>query len=124
MTAQPFTPDGVAAMMTELSELSAPDLQTQVNLIQSNLGSWVSNNFTLTDAQQTFLNGMDSRFLSYAGFITGFAVSNGLSVSLTVSPDGPKPFKLIKINDGILCSNDNSGFSVSGSVTYDVEYTD
>jgi hypothetical protein len=122
MTPQPFTPAGVQQMQAELNQLSASDLQTQVDLMQSDLRSWVSNNFTLDADQQTYLQQIDSRFMDYAGYLTGFAVLNQLTVSLTVQPQNQKTFKLIHISNTIVGTYSPDGFSVSGSVTYEVEY--
>ena len=121
MTQQPFTPAGVQQMQAELNQLSPSDLQAQVNLIESDLRTWVSNNFILDSNQQAYLQQIDDRFMSYAGNLTGFAVANQLTISLT-QPDNQKPFKLIHINDNIVCTYSPDGFSATGSVTYSVEY--
>ena len=121
MTPQSFSPTGMAALQAELNNLSDEDLQTQVGLIQSDLASWVGDNFNLTEDQATFLSNMDSQFLSYAANLTAFAVGNKLTVSLTATGD-PNGFKLIHISDDIVCTDSADGFSVTGSVTYSVEY--
>jgi hypothetical protein len=123
MTQQPFTPAGVQQMQAELNQLSPSDLQTQVNLIQSDLRSWVSDNFTLDSDQQTYLQQIDDSFMNYAGNLTGFAVANKLTISLTVKPNNPpKPLKLIHIKDDIEAIDSADGFSVTGNLYYTVDY--
>gem|GEM_PF-5091251 len=110
-------------MQTELNQLSPADLQTQVNLIESDLRSWVSNNFILDSNQQAYLQQMDARFLSFAGNLTGFAVANNLTVSLTIQPNNPpKTLKLVHVINNIDCTNSPNGFSATGSVSYVVEF--
>jgi len=123
MTPQPFTPAGVQQLQAELNQLSPADLQTQVNLIQSDMASWVSNNFTLTADQQTYLGGIDDRFMNYAGNLTAFAVANNLPISLTVKPNQPpKPLKLIHIDDTMAVASSPGGFSVTGNLYFTVDY--
>jgi len=121
MTPQPFTSAGVAALQAELNALSATDLQTQANLIKSNLPNWVNTNFTLDANQQTYLKGIDSRFLELAAALTGFAVENKLTVSLKISGE-PTTFKLIHLDDNITCDFSPNGFTASGILEYVVTY--
>ena len=120
MAQQPFTPDGVQQKQAELNQLSQSDLQAQANLISSDLRSWVSDNFSLDQNQQAYLTAMADQFISYAANLTAFAVVNKLPVTLTVEPQ--KPFKLIHVIDSIDCVTSPNGFSVTGGVTYEVEF--
>jgi len=122
MTQQPFTPAGVTAMQTELNQLSQSELQTQCDEISSDLSSWVSTNFSLTQDQQTYLSGMDASFFAYAGPVTAFAILNNLTVSLSVPQSPPTTFKLIHASDDIEVTQSPDGFTVTGGVTYTVEY--
>jgi threonine synthase len=121
MAPQPFTPAGVTALQKELNALSAADLQTQANLIKSDLVGWVSDNFTLDSTQETYLKSIDARFIEYASAVTGFAVENKLTVILSVTGE-PTTFKLIHLINDIDPVYSPDGFSVTGSITYEVSY--
>jgi hypothetical protein len=121
MTQQPFTPAGVQAMQDELNQLSNQDLQTQVDLIRSDLRSWVADNFTLDTGQQSYLNSIDDSFFDYASGVTAFAVLHGLPVALSASQT-PTTFKLIHASDDIVVTFSPNGVSYTGGVTYTVEY--
>lgn len=124
LTPEPFTPTGVSNMQAQLNALSASDLQTQANLIKSDLVGWVSNNFTLDADQQTFLKKIDARFIEPAASLTGFAVENKLPIKLDVNGTR-KTFKLIQLNpvDFVVGYSSNTGFSVMGSIVYTVTYS-
>ena len=122
MAQQPFTPAGVTAKQTELNALSQQDLETQAGLIRSNFQSWISTNFTLDQAQQTYLNGINSEFIVLASALTAYAVENKLTVTLAVNGD-PTTFKLIHISNDIVADNSPDGFSTSGSLTYTITYS-
>lgn len=111
-------------MQAQLNALSASDLQTQANLIKSDLVGWVSNNFTLDADQQTFLKKIDARFIEPAASLTGFAVENKLPIKLDVNGTR-KTFKLIQLNpvDFVVGYSSNTGFSVMGSIVYTVTYS-
>jgi len=121
MTPQPFTAAGVKALQAELNALSASDLQTQANLIKSDLSSWVNTNFTLDATQQAYLKSIDSRFMELAAALTGFAVENKLPVTLTVDGE-PTTFKLIHLDDNITCDFSPNGFTATGTLEYVVTY--
>ncbi len=68
MAVQPFTPDGVQNKQAELYELSDIDLQTQRDLIKDELRTWVTDNFSLTEDQVSYLNNMDEAYISYTAY--------------------------------------------------------
>lgn len=123
MTQQPFTSTGVQAKTTELYALSAGDLATQVNLINTDFSSWISDNFTLSTAQQTYLDNMSTQFLNYAATLTAFAVANKLDIGFSFSGE-PTGFKLVHLSNDLMVTNSSTDtFSVTGGITYEIEYT-
>ncbi|MBS1525532.1 MAG: hypothetical protein JST19_07775 [Bacteroidetes bacterium] len=122
MTPQPFTPAGVAAMQAELNALPAADLEVQANAMRSDLRTWVSDNFTLTTDQSTYLTGMDSRFFDYAGPVTAFAILNGRPITVNFPAGPPTTFKLIHVSDDMVVTNSPDGFSATGGVTFSIIY--
>jgi hypothetical protein len=110
----------VTAKQAELNQLSPSDLLTQANLIRSNLRSWVSANFSLTQTQESYLTAMDDRFIAFAASLTGFAVENHLVVSLKVgSGDG---LKLVTLSNSIVCSYSTNAFTATGHLDYTVSF--
>lgn len=109
-------------MQTQLNSLSATDLQTQVNLIKSDLTGWVSDNFTLDTDQQAYLKSIDPPYMELAAALTGFAVANKLPVKLI--DNGPKKtFKFVQLSNDIVASFSANGFTVTGGVTYTESYS-
>jgi len=125
MTQQPLTPTGVQAKVNELYSLSANDLAQQVSQIKSDFKSWVSTNFSLTQAQSAFLNTIDSRWIDATASNTGTAVSNKLPITLN-APTPPPSYisKMVKHSYVMDTAFDSqAGFSVSGSLTFNIVYT-
>jgi hypothetical protein len=121
MAQQPFTTAGVQLKVNELNQLSQNDRLTQANLIRSGFIAWVNNNFTLNQAQQTYLSQMDSRFIEQAGNQTGFAVENQIPVSLIFQGAGAT--KLVHKEGTIEIQYGTNGFSASGDLIFRVEYS-
>jgi len=122
MAQQPFTPAGVTAKQAELNALSQSDLETQAGLIRSNFPSWINTNFTLDQAQQTYLNGINSEFIVLASALTAYAVENKLTVALVVNGT-PTTFKLIHMSNTIVADNSPNGFTTSGTLTFTITYS-
>ncbi|MHB8207633.1 hypothetical protein [Mucilaginibacter sp.] len=122
MTPQPFTPAGFQSLITELGQLSQSELQTQANLIRSDLRSWASTNFTLTQDQSTYLAAIDDGFFDYAGPVTAVAVIHKLPITLSVPNKNPTTFKLIHSSDTIVTTYSPDGLTVTGGVAYSIDY--
>lgn len=120
MPQQPFTTAGVQLKQSELNQLSQQDRLTQANLIRSDIVTWLNNNFTLSQAQQSYISGMDSRFIEQAGNQTGFAVENQIPITLTFQGAGAT--KLVHKEGTINITYNGSVFSASGTLEFRVEY--
>lgn len=125
MAKQPMSAAGVSAKIDELYTLSDGDLNTQAGLIRSDFRSWISNNFTLDTNQASYLTGIDGRFLTHAGTVTATAVQGRLPVYLIFPPPPSDPFssKYIQVSDDTVPKHDPvAGYSVTGSVTFEIGY--
>ncbi len=120
MAQQPFTTAGVQLKQNELNQLSQNDRLTQANLIRSDIVTWLNNNFTLSQAQQSYIAGMDSRFIEQAGNQTGFAIENQIPVSLVFQGAGAT--KLVHKEGTIEIQYGTNGFATSGGLQFRVEY--
>jgi hypothetical protein len=126
MAKQALTSDGVAAKTAELYALSTTDLQAQANLITNDFRTWIGNNFTLTTAEATYLASMETGFLKHSGTITGTAVNHRLPISIVIPTTPPSTFssKYTALKDKLNPKFDSlGGYTVTGSVEFDVVYT-
>jgi hypothetical protein len=125
MAQQPLTSAGVQAKITELYGLSDTLLTDQANLIRSDFKNWISNNFILSSSQLTYLSGIDDQWIQVAAADTSCAVQHRLPVSLNPYTIPPSPIsKKIHHTPNITVTDDSvSGFSVTGSITFDIIYT-
>ncbi|RKR80710.1 hypothetical protein BDD43_0842 [Mucilaginibacter gracilis] len=120
MSQQPFTSAGVQQKQAELNQLSQNDRLTQANLIRSDLVTWLNDNFTLNQAQRTYLSQMDSRFIEQASNQTGFAIENQLPVTLVFQGAGAT--KLVHKEGSMDLTYGASGFSAVGGIQFRIEY--
>lgn len=64
----PLSNPGVTEKVNELYGLSEQELQKEIILINSDLKSWIMNNFDATTKQESFINGLSS---AYTALLTG-----------------------------------------------------
>ena len=122
---QPLTPAGVADKLTDLYALSNNDLLTEANSVRSNMKAWLSVNFVLNSAQQTWLTGVDDQFFLLASPQTAFALQNRLNIALVApSPLPPPSFsKMVRVSNTLDANYSQSlGFGGSGTLTFELIY--
>lgn len=123
MAKQPWTPTGVTQKQTELDALSNTALLAQADLIRSDLRSWINDNFTLDTTQQSYLAGIDDRWIQLVAAEAGFAVENRRPVTLVINGT-PSASKLVRPTSDLSCTySPVSGFTVSGGLTINVVYS-
>ena len=125
MTQQPLTQAGAQAKQNELYALPDDQLITQANFIRSDFANWIKNNFILSAAQSSFLDGINTEWIQLAAANTGCAVQNRLSITLNAPPVPPQyKSKLVKHSSILSASIDTQGnLLVTGSLTFDISYT-
>lgn len=123
-TLYPFTPAGVQSKINALYALSDTDLKTQADLIKADLRLWMNNNFSLTTAQQAYLNALDDRAVIYIGDQCSFNVENRLTILMVqegTSSSGQ--FKWVHTeNTNKVAANDNGDFIASGTLIIKIVY--
>lgn len=118
---QPFTPAGVQQKVSDLYALTQSQRLAEASLIRSDFETWINNNFTLNQAQQTYLSQIDSRFITESADATALAVENELPISL--SNTGLGPTKLVHRKGTIdLTWSIQNGFIATGTVEFVIEY--
>ena len=95
MTFVEFTPAGIETKRAELNAMNKIQRTAQCNQIRYNLRAWVAHNFTLTDAQQDYLDNMDEIFLDEFSDQVATAVYYRLKINLYKEEDdrGTKVFE-------------------------------
>ncbi|XHR94278.1 hypothetical protein ACFJIV_28990 [Mucilaginibacter sp. UC70_90] len=124
MTPQPFTAAGMELKLAELYSLPDPDLFQQANMVATDFRAWVSENFILDNAQNTYLFGLDERYTSYTGQIAKTAIESRLPIILTNNPPSIWSSKFIRSDNHLIVSGNGTGsFTATGSVGITVVYS-
>jgi len=123
MAQQPFTPAGVQQKQTELYQLSDDLLAEQADQIRSDFRTWLNNNFILDTDQQSYLSGIDDRFIQISSQETAFAVQNRLSITITTGGTGSG--KLIQTGNErpVVAYSNVNGFTASGGLSFEIIYS-
>jgi len=117
-----LTPAGVAQKLADLYALSDSALAVEAAAIKNDFGQWIGDNFTLTTAQQTYLNGMDISAMGYYGGQMAICFVHRRPVTLVQDEENDQ-LKLIRTENSLATeADDNGGFVVKGSFTFHIVY--
>lgn len=123
MPKQPFTPAGVQTKNVELYALSNTALAAEATKMNDNFRTWLADNFTFTTDQQTYLDNIDEKFITYAGFSASQAAGSRLPITLTVIPKTPWSSKYIITRNLMEARYEPiAGYTVTGSVAFEEGY--
>lgn len=124
MAQEPLTSAGVQQKLSDLYDLTDTNLASEAGLIASDFRGWVKDNFVLTTAQSSYLDGIDDDFITLAASNTSFAVKNRLPVAYTPSTKPPGDYsKFIRQNDTLYAVySSNGGTEGGGSLEFEVYY--
>jgi|GEM_PF-2019744 len=123
MTVQPLTPAGVALKIAEVYALSTPDRLAEATAIETSFTTWVSDNFSLSGAQSTYMSGMNSDALKNYGYNCGLCFRSMLSISLRSPTPPPGTTKWIKLTNNLLVATNAAGtLELTGTLTFEMEY--
>lgn len=117
-----LTPAGVSQKLADLYALSDNALAAQADAIKIDFGQWIGDNFNLTAAQQTYLNGMGIPAKGYYGGQMAVCFIHRRPVKL-VQDEETDQLKLIRTENSLATeADDNGGFVVTGSFTFHIVY--
>lgn len=83
-----LTPNGVAQLLADLYALPSTELMAKAKAVKTDFKKFVADNFTLSDAQKTYLDGLNDQVSEYFGDQCWFCFLYKLKVSF-VYPDPP-----------------------------------
>lgn len=125
MPQQPFSPQGLQSKLAELYALPDTALVAQANQVRADTSAWVKSNFALNQVQDTYLNGIDPRFMKHLGCEAGLAIENRLNIIL----DAPFPAPPPSISKMVMTQTTMKprfslveGFRVEGDLTIIITY--
>jgi hypothetical protein len=123
MTKYPFTPTGASDLQAALYALSDADLLLQADAVRLDFKQFMKDNFTLSTAQESYLDALDSRLVSYLSENISFCFIYRLPIYLTQDTPVPDASKWIKTKNSIETStSDSVAFEVGGSFAVNIVY--
>lgn len=125
MQQQPLIPAGVNNKTAELYALPNNALIIEANAVRADFIAWLNVNFVLNSSQLAWLNGMDTRWITYAAFSTGLAIENRLPVIFNAPVPLPPASisKMAKTENKITVTySEITGFSPQGHVEFTLTY--
>lgn len=121
MAQVPFTTAGVQQKQTELYALPDSQLTAQADLIRADFRQWIKDNFTLDTAQQTYLDGIDDRWIQLASAQSAFAIQNRLPIDLYKEPPQDAS-KLVRTSGNLTAEYTPGGFVPGGTLSFHILY--
>ncbi len=85
-----LTPNGVAQLLSDLYKLPSAELLAKATAVKTDFKRFVTDNFTLSDAQKTYLAGLNDQAAECFGDQCWFCFLYKLKITL-VYPDPPTP---------------------------------
>jgi|GEM_PF-1587313 len=93
MPVYPFTPQGVQQKVTTLYALPDAQLLAEAQAAAANFASWLTSNFSLSQDQSTYLNGVPLNIRTHWGYLTGAAIIGRRPITMGALPDKPSRTK-------------------------------
>ena len=85
-----LTPNGVSQLLTDLYALPPSQLMAKATAVKTDFKRFVTDNFTMSNDQKVYLNGLDGQATEYFGDQCWFCFLYKLKITF-VYPDPPTP---------------------------------
>ncbi len=123
MPKQPLTPNGVKDKIAEVYALPTIDRMAEATAVETNFKTWISDNFTLSVDEGTYLSGINNTVATKYGDNCAIAFRNLLGIALIQPTPRTPPTKWLKMTNNILmATNDSGSEEYTGSLTFEYEY--
>ncbi|MBN9293579.1 MAG: hypothetical protein J0G96_06335 [Flavobacteriia bacterium] len=120
-----LTPEGAAEKLEDLYALSDMLLASQAVAIAVDFRSWIKNNFELTSAQESYVDGMNVNAARYFGAQCSACFLNRIDIELVYPepPTTPGYAKWTGSQSKVRMATDGNGnMSLTGSLVFTISY--
>lgn len=125
MVSYPLTPTGAEDKLEELYALSDRELAVQAMAVMLDFRAWVKSNFSLTTAQNTYVDGINDDAARYFGAQCSIAFQYRIDIELIypAPPTTPGYSKWTGSESTVKMSTDGAGNKrLTGKLTFVIEY--
>lgn len=125
MVSYPLTPTGAEDKLEELYALSDRELAVQAMAVMLDFRAWVKSNFSLTTAQNTYVDGINDDAARFFGWQCAIAFQNRIDIELVypAPPGTPGYSKWTGSESTVKMSTDGKGNkTLTGILTFVIEY--